>query len=133
LIWRKSRPQINMVDRKLTLVVGASENPSRYANIATKRLLAFGHPVIAFGLKKGYIDKVAITTEWPENKDIDTVTLYVGPKGQDALFEKVIALRPNRVIFNPGTENEVFYQKLEDAGISYLEACTLVLLSIGNY
>lgn len=122
-----------MKDGKLTLVVGASENPARYSNIATKRLLAYGHPVIAYGLKKGFIEKEAITTVWPETNDIDTVTLYVGPNGQEDLYQKVIDLHPKRVIFNPGTENEVFYKKLNEAGISYLEACTLVLLSVGDY
>ncbi|HMS98086.1 MAG TPA: CoA-binding protein [Saprospiraceae bacterium] len=122
-----------MKEGKLTLVVGASENPARYSNIATKRLLAYGHPVIAYGLKKGFIEKEAITTVWPETNDIDTVTLYVGPNGQEDLYQKVIDLHPNRVIFNPGTENEVFYKKLNEAGISYLEACTLVLLSVGDY
>ncbi|HRG20302.1 MAG TPA: CoA-binding protein [Saprospiraceae bacterium] len=122
-----------MKDGKLTLVVGASENPARYSNIATKRLLAYGHPVIAYGLKKGFIEKEAITTVWPETNDIDTVTLYVGPSGQEDLYQKVIDLHPKRVIFNPGTENEVFYKKLNEAGISYLEACTLVLLSVGDY
>lgn len=122
-----------MKDEKLTLVVGASENPARYSNIATKRLLAYGHPVIAYGLKKGFIEKEAITTLWPETNDIDTVTLYVGPSGQEDLYQKVIDLHPKRVIFNPGTENEVFYKKLNEAGISYLEACTLVLLSVGDY
>ncbi|MBK7789966.1 MAG: CoA-binding protein [Saprospiraceae bacterium] len=122
-----------MKEGKLTLVVGASENPARYSHIATKRLLAYGHPVIAYGLKKGFIEKETITTEWPETTEIDTVTLYVGPSGQEALYDKVIELRPQRVIFNPGTENPVFYKKLDDAGISYLEACTLVLLSVGDY
>ena len=37
---------------KLTLVVGASENPQRYSNIATKRLVLHGHPVIAYGLRE---------------------------------------------------------------------------------
>lgn len=122
-----------MDEPKLTLVVGASENLSRYSNIAARRLLLHGHPVIAYGLKNGWIDSLPITTEWPERSDLDTVTLYVGPKGQDEIMDKVIALRPKRVIFNPGTENEVFYRKLDEAGIRYLEACTLVLLSVGNY
>ena len=42
-------------------------------------------------------------------------------------------MKPERVIFNPGTENDEFIQLLEENGIEAVEACTLVMLSIGNY
>lgn len=118
---------------KLTLVVGASENPQRYSNIATRRLTAHGHPVLAYGLKDGKIGEIPITRNWPADVEIDTVTMYVGPKGQEELIDKIIALHPKRVIFNPGTENPAFYLQLEREGIPYMEACTLVLLSVGDY
>lgn len=122
-----------MQAKKRTLVVGASENPSRYSNIATRRLAAYHHPVLAYGLKEGRIEGVDISTAWPVDEEIDTVTLYVGPKGQESIMDKIIQLKPQRVIFNPGTENEIFYQKLNEAGIPFIEACTLVLLSVGDY
>ena len=118
---------------KLTLVVGASENPQRYSNIATKRLVLHGHPVIAYGLREGMIGEIPISKSWPQHVDIDTVTLYVGPERQADLISQIIALQPKRVIFNPGTENPAFYNQLDLAGINYVEACTLVLLSLGDY
>ena len=118
---------------KLTLVVGASENPQRYSNIATKRLVLHGHPVIAYGLREGMIGEIPISKSWPQHVDIDTVTLYVGPERQADLISQIIALQPKRVIFNPGTENPAFYNQLDLAGITYVEACTLVLLSLGDY
>lgn len=122
-----------MQAHKLTLVIGASENPQRYSHIATKRLTAHGHPVLAYGLKDGKIGEIPITRTWPSDVEIDTVTMYVGLKGQEELIDKIIALHPKRVIFNPGTENPSFYLQLEKAGIPYMEACTLVLLSVGDY
>lgn len=48
---------------KKTLVIGASENPSRYSNLAVKKLLAHNHPVIALGKRPGKIAETEITTE----------------------------------------------------------------------
>ena len=119
--------------KKNTLVIGASENPERYAFLAVRRLLAHDHPVKAVGLRPGVIDGVKIETGQPLFSDIDTVTLYVGPRNQKNLYDYVLKLKPERVIFNPGTENPEFQELLEKNGIQTEEACTLVMLSIGAY
>lgn len=119
---------------KSTLVVGASTNPERYAYKAIVELRKHKHEVIAYGNKEGTVLDVVISKEWNPNWKIDTVTLYVGPKNQtEELIEKIISLQPRRVIFNPGTENTSFFTRLEQASIQYELACTLVLLSIGEY
>ncbi len=118
---------------KKTLVIGASPNPSRYAYIATMRLQEKGYPVEAYGLREGTIGEVPITTELKQFKDIHTVTLYVGPKHQASYFDYVLSLHPKRVIFNPGTENPVFYELLKENGIAYEASCTLVLLATNQY
>ena len=119
--------------KKNTLVIGASENTERYAYLAVRRLLAHDHPVKAIGLKPGNIDGVKIETGQPEFSDIDTVTLYVGPRNQKNLYDYVLKLKPERVIFNPGAENPEFEALLEENGIQTEQACTLVMLSIGAY
>jgi hypothetical protein len=116
-----------------TLVIGASENPDRYANKAVKSLEKHGYNVIAFGMRKGTILQRAIVTEWNAKWNVDTVTLYINPGRQEAYMEQIIELKPKRVIFNPGTENPNFYKKLSEAGIPFMEACTLVLLATGQY
>ncbi len=116
-----------------TLVIGASEKPERYAYKAVKMLREYGHDVAAVGLREGKIDDVPIQTGQPDLKDIDTVTLYVGPQRQDGFMDYVIGLQPRRVIFNPGTENPDFQQRLSSAGIEPVEACTLVLLRTGQW
>lgn len=118
---------------KKTLVIGASTKPERYAYKAINRLLENGHEVIAYGNRAGTVENVTIETEWNPAWKVNTVTLYVGPANQDELIDKIIALRPARVVFNPGTENPVFFSKLEQAAISYEEACTLVLLATNAY
>lgn len=118
---------------KKTLVIGASDKPDRYAFKATVMLREYNHEVVPFGLRKGQIQETPIKTEWPEGETFDTVTLYVNPTLQKEYEERILALRPVRVVFNPGTENPEFEAKLMQAGIQALEACTLVLLRTNNY
>ena len=119
---------------KPTIVIGASENTERYSNRVTRMLHHKGIPVIAIGLKSGEIDGVKIQTGFPEIEvGVATVTLYVGPQHQPPYYDYVLNLKPERVIFNPGTENPEFEEKVKKAGIEVLEACTLTMLTVGNY
>ena len=119
--------------RLLTLVMGASLKEVRYSNKAIKKLRAFDHPVKAFGLRKGKVLDVEIDTELVNYEDIHTVTLYLNPKRQQEFYDYIIALKPQRVLFNTGTENPEFYELLKTNKIDFEEACTLVLLSTSQY
>jgi uncharacterized protein len=118
---------------KKTLVLGASENPERYSNLAVKKLLANNHPVIAWGKKKGSIGTTVFETEKKQFDNIDTVTLYLNPAHQKEYYDYIFSLHPKRIIFNPGTENDELVGLAQKKGITTLEACTLVLLSTGQY
>ncbi len=120
-------------ETRTTLVIGASENPDRYAYKASTQLQEHGFKVFAFGLKPGFIGNVPIQTILPKETEIDTVTLYVGPDRQTDLIPEIIALKPRRIIFNPGTENPDFIKLAQDAGIETEIACTLVLLATESY
>ena len=122
-----------MEAKKKTLVLGASENPSRYSYLAIKRLLAHGHEVVAIGNKKGKVDDVEILTGQMPMTDIHTITLYLNPTNQKPYYDYISSLKPKRIIFNPGTENEELERKLAQTGTNTLEACTLVMLSTGQY
>lgn len=118
---------------KSTLVIGATTRPDRYANMAIRSLLKHQQKVIAYGRETGEVEGVKIETEWNPNWEVDTVTLYLNPKNQEMYYDDIIALKPTRVIFNPGTENPEFIDQLTRNGIHSEVACTLVLLSIGEY
>lgn len=118
---------------KKTIVLGASTNPERYSFLAVNKLLAHQHEVIALGNKKGTIGSVSINTETPLVADVDTITLYLNPNNQKPYYEYILAQKPKRIIFNPGTENEELESLAHKAGIATIEACTLVLLSTGQY
>jgi hypothetical protein len=118
---------------KRVLLLGASENPSRYSFLAVNRLLMSGYEVIAVGARKGKIREVTIQTEIPVVENIHTVTIYLQPLHQKAYYDTLLKLKPQRVIFNPGTENRELEERLQKAGIETIEACTLVMLSTQQF
>ena len=121
------------MDPKKTLVLGASENPSRYSFLAIKKLRRFGHPVLAIGKKTGQVDDVVIGKEPVAFPGVDTVTLYLNPLHQQAYYDYIISLKPRRIIFNPGAENPELADLARKNGIKPIEACTLVMLSTNQY
>src|SRR5690242_9740640 len=120
-------------NKKKTLILGASDNPSRYSYLALNRLRNNGHPVVAIGRKKAKVSDVELDTDQKEFNDIDTITLYLNPTNQQQYYDYILSLHPKRVIFNPGTENAELEKMLKKNGIQPVEACTLVLLSTGQY
>ncbi|MEX0635605.1 MAG: CoA-binding protein, partial [Ferruginibacter sp.] len=116
-----------------TLVLGASDNPSRYSYLAIKKLTQHGHPVVAIGRKKTQIDNIAVETTMIPFTDVDTVTLYLNPTHQQPYYNYILGLNPKRIIFNPGTENEALVAMVEERGIEALYACTLVMLSTHQF
>lgn len=116
-----------------TLIIGASKNPERYSYKAADKLLSYGHEIELLGLRPDTIFGQVIDTEKKQYTDIDTVTLYVGPQRQTESYDYIVSLKPRRVIFNPGTENEEFYEILKKNNIKSEVACTLVMLATGQY
>jgi uncharacterized protein len=118
---------------KRTIVLGASPNSDRYAFRATKKLKDYGYDVIPIGNKKGEIDGIAIQNNTPQYEDVDTITLYLNVDNQKPYYNYMFSLKPKRIIFNPGTENLELMKMAKERGIESEIACTLVLLSLGEY
>ena len=118
---------------KKTIVLGASQNPARYSNMAVTRLNAHKHPVVAIGRREGQIGNTKIVTGKPNEEDVDTITLYLNPENQKPYYDYILSLKPKRIIFNPGAENYELEKLAEKNGIQPMEACTLVLLSTGQF
>lgn len=122
-------------DMKKTLIVGATENPTRYAFIAASMFEERGMDFIPIGIKKGkvYGRDILDLRQKPALQGIHTITLYIGPTNQEEWIDYLISLNPRRIIFNPGTENPVFFRKAQEEGIEALYACNLVMLSTGQF
>ncbi len=118
---------------KKTLVLGASDNPARYSYLAVNNLRKKGHPVVAIGRKAVKVADVDVDTEKKPLDAIDTVTLYLSPAHQKEYYDYILSLHPRRIIFNPGAENEELEKLAAEQHIQTMEACTLVLLSTGQY
>lgn len=118
---------------RTTLVLGASPKPVRYSHLAVRRLRDKGHAVVALGRRPGMIGDVPILQEIPSGMSIDTVTMYMNAENQKPWEHRLLELSPRRIIFNPGAENPQLAAAAESAGVEVLEACTLVMLTTGQY
>jgi predicted CoA-binding protein len=115
-------------------VLGASNNPERYSNMAVRRLREAGHRVIPVNPALFEIEGLPASKSLAEIKEpVDTLTLYVGPQRVAAMTQDIVRLAPKRVIFNPGTESPELAAALDRAGIPHIHACTLVMLQTGQF
>ncbi len=120
---------------KKTVIIGATPNPERYAFLAAERLKKHEVDFVPVGIKKGELfgKQILDLRSKPKIEDVDTVTLYIGPEHQAEWEDYILSLKPKRIIFNPGTENPEFANRASSLGIETLPACTLTMLSVGNY
>lgn len=116
------------------VVLGASDNPQRYSNMALKLLCKCGHKVIPVHPRLKQIEGIPVTQTMDEiDEEVDTLTLYVGPLRSKVLKDTIISLKPKRVIFNPGSESPELEEALTAHDICFLKACTLVMLHSGQF
>jgi len=125
---------LNNSEHKKTVVIGASSNPSRYSNTAIHQLLGIEVPVVAIGSKNDMVGPIEILTGFPEIEDVHTVTMYVGPRNQPQYYDYILNhLKPQRIIFNPGTENSELSDLAIKNNIKVLNNCTLIMISNGSF
>lgn len=122
-------------DKKLTVVMGASTNPSRYAYRAAERLNDHQYPFKLVSIKQGELFGVPFLNlrDRPQIADVHTITLYIGAERLTEWQEYIFSLDPQRIIFNPGTENMEMINAAEERGIETVCGCTLVMLGTGQY
>ncbi|MGD1842448.1 MAG: CoA-binding protein [Thermonemataceae bacterium] len=118
---------------KKTLILGATPNSSRYAYRAAQLLTENGHPIVPVGIKKGDVFGEKILNHKQTQEDIHTVTLYVSDKHQSEWYDYIFETAPERLIFNPGTENKELAELARSKGIEVVEGCTLVMLNVGTF
>ena len=118
---------------KTTLVIGASTNTERYSNKCIKLLTEHKIKTYAIGNKEGTVYSTNIQTGLPHYTNINTVAIYLSPKNQKYYYDYLISLKPQRILFPPGTENPEFETKARVNGIITEQACPLVMLNIGTY
>jgi uncharacterized protein len=120
---------------KRTVIIGATTDRSRYAYLAAQMLSQYQHEIVPIGIKKGEVfgKEILNIFEKPAIKDVDTITMYIGPHRQPEWYDYLMSLKPKRIIFNPGTENDVLENMAEEKGIEVVQGCTLVMLRSHQY
>lgn len=115
-------------------VLGASAKPERYSYKAVRMLSDMGYKVFPVHPALSVIDGIPVCRSLAEvPAGIDTITVYVSPERSTALRDDFFRAKPRRVIFNPGAENPGLAQALARAGVEVQNACTLVMLSTGQF
>jgi predicted CoA-binding protein len=103
-------------------ILGASDKPERFAFKAARLLTEHGHEIVEVSPRS------RITSLKDVGGSVDTLTMYVGPALSEKLSAEILALKPRRVVFNPGSENPALEANLKAAGIEVVEDCTLMML-----
>lgn len=119
---------------QVVAVLGASHKPERYSNQAVRMLKEYGHEVIPVTPGRKELEGLPVVAQLGEiDRVVDTLTLYVGPERSSQMLDSIVGLKPGRVIFNPGTESPELVLALDQAGIPWQHACTLVMLRTGQF
>lgn len=115
-------------------VIGASNKPDRYSYKAVMLLKEKGHTVFPVHQRIAEIEGLKV---YPSIKDVpqpvDTVSMYVAADISDKIAEDILAVKPRRIIFNPGAENESLANKAQSQNIKPINACTLVMLRTNQF
>ncbi len=115
-------------------ILGATDDPMKYANMAQNSLRETGHTVFPVNPNKETVDGLKAYSRLEEIPEkIDTVSVYVNPSILLSLTDDILAVNPRRVIMNPGTENEQVAEALKEHGIEVVRACTLVMSHTGQF
>jgi predicted CoA-binding protein len=124
----------SLMRRQTVVVLGASPKAERYSNQAVRHLLDLGHTVLPVNPAVASIWGLACVKQLLDIQElVDTLTVYVGKKRSDLMIDDILALKPQRLILNPGAENEALQTAAEQAGIEVVLGCTLVMLKTQQF
>jgi len=121
-------------EKRNVAVLGASPKRERYSNEALRLLGRFDYRPLPVNPA---FEEIEGLTCFPNlasiSEPIHTITLYLGPARSTPLIGEILAANPQRIIMNPGAENEELAAAASSAGIEVVEACTLVMLRTGLF
>lgn len=115
------------------IVLGASPNHERFSYKAVKALRRHDYEVVALGTQKGEIADIQINTGQPNVDDVDTVLLYLNPVHQKEIYDYILSLKPKRIVFNPGTQNQELAELAEINDIQVVNNCALIMLNTNTF
>ncbi|MCA9730587.1 MAG: CoA-binding protein [Deferribacteres bacterium] len=115
-------------------VLGASPKRDRYSNQAIRLLGDYGHEVIPVNPREQEIEGLPVVPDISQIEGrIDSLTVYLNPQISSKMAQDIVTLNPGRVILNPGAESPDLEKALNENGIEFLHACTLVMLRTDQF
>ncbi len=123
------------MENSVVVVAAASPNSTRYSYKAVKLLSEHGFNVAPLGFAKGEaagVDILSLPSK-PQIENVHTISLYMRPENQKEWYDYFFSLSPERIIFNPGTENRELSEMARDRGIAVVYDCTLMMLGRGGF
>ncbi len=115
-------------------VIGASNKPERYSYKAVRMLRQKGHTPYPVHPALAEVDGLpAFPSLSAITAPVDTITVYISPQNQQVIADELLNSAARRIIFNPGAENPALAERLRQRGKEVIEACTLVLLTTGQF
>ena len=116
------------------VVLGASPKPERYSNQAIRLLLELGYRVTPVNPAIPVIEGLNVTHDLADiDEPVHTLTMYLGEARSSKISREIGDLKPQRVIFNPGSESDQLRSKLNSQGSECIDGCTLVMLRTGQF
>jgi uncharacterized protein len=115
-------------------VLGASNKPERYSFKAVRMLREHGHTPLPVHPALAEVDGLPVFPSLGAlPAAVDTITVYLSPRNQQPIAKDLLSSSARRVIFNPGSENPALADQLRQHGKEVVHACTLVLLTTGQF
>jgi predicted CoA-binding protein len=115
-------------------VLGASPKPERYSNQAVRLLASLDYRPIPVNPAFEEIEDLQCFSKLAEiGEPLHTITLYLRAERSTPLIDEILTASPERIILNPGAENEELAAAASGAGIEVVEGCTLVMLRTGLF
>jgi predicted CoA-binding protein len=110
----------------LFVILGASDHPERPSYMASRLLQKNGFRThrVSFG----QLDD--LPSQYAKHADI-TVAVFLKPKQQEKYYDYILSLKPSRIIFNPGFENDELKSKALEKNIKVFSGCTVAMLMNG--
>ncbi|MFW6020018.1 MAG: CoA-binding protein [Bacteroidales bacterium] len=122
-----------MKENKKTIVLGVSPDPQKRAHRVCKKLLEKGHTIVPLGIRPGYVNNIPIITDISTAEEVHTVIIYLRASRQKSWLPYILASKPRRIIFNPGSENPELIELAKERKIDILYECALLMLSSNRY
>jgi uncharacterized protein len=108
-------------------VIGASNDPAKYGNRAVRAWMRTAWTVYPVNPTEDEVEGLrAYSSVLDIPGEVHTATLYVPPSVGLSVADELIEKGVSEVYLNPGAASAELRQKLEDAAIKVIEACSII-------